>query len=78
MNPTPQIVAVFLVRRLISAVLSRMRKTVKMPMGMSISPFFGAAWMLSGTRYCRGERSLSRRKAMDMVMKTNDQMTPKA
>ena len=77
-KPTPQMVAVFLVSRLMQAVLSRIRKTAKMPMGRSICPCLVCYVTFSGTRYWRGERSLNRSTAIASVMKTNDQMTPNA
>ena len=78
MNPTPQIVAVFFVGRLIKAVLSRMRKTVKIPIGISISPLLGLDVNIQRHAILPRRAVLKRRNAMDMVMKTNDQMTPNA
>ena len=78
-NPMPQIVATFLVSKLISAVLSRIKKMIVMPIGRSIRfPLLVFTRTFSGTSYSRGDLSLNRSTTIASVLNTNDQITPNA
>ena len=77
-NPMPHFVAVSFVSRLIKAVLARIVNTARIPIGKSISPTLGLHWNIQRHPILPRDRSLNRNTAIDIVIKTNDQITPNA